>query len=100
MEGLKSSLNELFECIGITNFGSRLHGLNVDGASVNTGIHNGLGALIKNELAPWLTVIHCFSHHLELSVKDSFKNSFFYEIDTMLLKLYYLYKKVLSVYGN
>ena len=92
-EGLKSSLNESFERIGITNFGSRLHGLNVDGASVNTGIHNGLGALIKNELAPWLTVIHCFSHRLELAVKDSFKNSFFYEIDTMLLKLYYLYKK-------
>ncbi len=73
-------------------FASRLHALNIDGASVNTGIHRGLGARIR-ELAPWLTVVHCFNHRLELAVKDAFKGTFFNEIDTMLLKLYYLYKK-------
>ena len=91
-EGLKSSLEEAFERVGISCFASRLHGLNVDGASVNTGIHRGLGARIR-ELAPWLTVVHCFNHRLELAVKDAFKETFFDEIDMMLLKLYYLYKK-------
>ena len=91
-EGLKSSLKEAFERIGISCFENRLHGLNVDGASVNTGVHRGLGAKIR-ELAPWLTVVHCFNHRLELAVKDTFKGTFFDEIDTMLLKLYYLYKK-------
>ena len=91
-EGLKSAIIESFERIGIINFASRLHGLNVDGASINTGIRNGLGAKIK-EIAPWLTVIHCFNHRLELGVKDAFRESFFSEIDHMLLKFYYLYQK-------
>ena len=91
-DGLKSSLKEAFERIGILCFENRLHGLNVDGASVNTGVHRGLGAKIR-ELAPWLTFVHCFNHRLELAVKDTFKGTFFDEIDTMLLKLYYLYKK-------
>ena len=60
-EGLKSSLEEAFERVGISCFASRLHGLNVDGASVNTGIHCGLGARIR-ELALWFTVVHCFNH--------------------------------------
>ena len=70
-----------------------LFGLNVDGASVNTGLHNGLGALIR-KINPWLIVVHCFSHRFELAVKDTFKNTFFTEIETMLnVKIFYLYKK-------
>ena len=56
-------------------------------------IHSGLGTKISNDFAPWLTLIHCFNHRLELSIKDAFNGTFFDEIDTMLLKLYYLYKK-------
>ena len=67
--------------------------MNLDSASVNTGIHSGLGTRIHDELSPWLTLIHCFNHQLELVIKDAFKGTFFSEIDTMLLKLYYLYKK-------
>ena len=91
-DGLKAAIKESFERVGIVDFAQKLHGLNVDGASVNTGIHCGLEAKLK-ESAPWLTVIHCFNHRLELAVKDSFKGTFFDEIDHMLLKLYYLYKK-------
>ena len=47
---------------------------------VNTGLHNGLGVLIR-EINPWLIVVHCFSHRFELAVKDTFKNTL------------YLYKK-------
>ena len=66
--------------------------LNVDGAAVNTGVLNGLGALMK-ESYPWLQVIHCFDHRLELSIKYAFKTDTFVKIDTMLMKLYYLYQK-------
>ena len=56
-------------------------------------IHSGLGTRICNELSPWVLLIHCFNHQLELAIKDTFKGTFFSGIDTMLLKLYYLYKK-------
>ena len=66
--------------------------LNVDGAAVNTGVHHGVGALMK-ESSPWLQVIHCFNHRLELSIKDAFKTDTFVIIDEMLMKLCYLYQQ-------
>ena len=48
----------------------RLANLNVDGASVNTGIHGGLGVKMK-DYAPWVNVMHCFNYSLELAVKDT-----------------------------
>ena len=91
-DGLLSSLKDSFEQ-GVDQFKNHIHGLNINSASVNTGVHNGLGTKISKDYAPWLTVIHCFNHRLELATKDALKGSFFDEIDTMLLKLYYLYKK-------
>ena len=67
-------------------------GLNVDGAAVNTGVHNGVGTLMKKE-SPWLQIIHCFNHRLELAVQDAFKPQRFKKINEMLMKLYYLYQK-------
>ena len=95
-DGLLSSLKDLFERVGVDQFENHIYGLNVDGTSVNTGVHNGLGTKISEDYAPWLTVIHCFNHRLELAIKDALKGSFFDEIDTMLLKLYYLCKKSLK----
>ena len=86
-------MKDSFERIGIAEFENRIHGLNVNGTSVDTGVHNGLGTKIGEEYAPWLTVIHCFNLRLELDVKDALKDTFFDEIDTMLLKLHYLHKK-------
>ena len=48
------------------------------------------------EYAPWINVIHCFNHSLELAVKDTFDKTFFKEVDNMLLKLLYLYRKSLK----
>ena len=45
------------------------------------------------ESSPWLQVIHCFNHRLELSIKDAFKTDAFVKIDEMLMKLYYLCQK-------
>ena len=55
------------------------------------GIYGGLGALLK-ELSPWLMVVHCFNHRLELAIKDTFKLTAFNNIDEMLAVLYKLYK--------
>ena len=73
-------------------FSKKIKGLNVDGASVNTGVHNGVGVLMQADW-PWLQVIHCFNHCFELAIKDAFKNINFNEIDEMLMKFYYLYQK-------
>ena len=67
-------------------------GLKVDGASVNTGVHNSVEVLMQAD-SPWLQVIHCFNYHLELAIKDAFKNDNFDKIDEMLKKFYYLYQK-------
>ena len=67
-------------------------GLNVDGASINAGVHNGVAVLMQAD-SPWLQVIPCFNHFLELAIKDAFKNNNFNKIDEMLMKFYYLYQK-------
>ena len=45
--GLKNCITKAFQGFRITKFSERLLGLNVDGASVNTGILKGLRAKIK-----------------------------------------------------
>ena len=43
--------------------------------------------------SPWLQVIHCFNHRLELAIKDAFKSNNFNKVDEMLRKFYCLYQK-------
>ena len=88
-EGIIECIKTAFERIGILDFQKRIIGLNLDSASVNTGVHNGVGVLMQAD-SPWLPVIHCFNHHLELTIKDAFKNNNFNKIDEMLKKFYYL----------
>ena len=91
-DGLTECIENAFHWIGIVSLYQRLANLSVDGASVNTGIHNGLEVKMR-ELAAWLSTIHCFNHSLELAFKDTFNIAFFKEVDNMLLKLFYLYQK-------
>ena len=42
-----------------------------NGVAVNTGVHNGLMTQMKADGRPWLLTIHCFSHLIELAIKDS-----------------------------
>ena len=46
--GLTDAVKLAFNRVGITDFTSSLFGFNVDGASANTGIHGGLGALLTS----------------------------------------------------
>ena len=58
------------------------------------GKHNDLNILVQDE-APWVEVVHCFNHRLELAIKDAFIESMFYlNINEMLSKLYWLYQKI------
>ena len=56
---------------------------------MNVELNGGVGTLLK-EKSPWLHVIHCFSHRLELAAKDTFENEAFVKIDDMLSVLYKL----------
>ena len=47
----------------------KLVGLNLDGASVNMGIKNGVQRLMK-DILPQILVNHCINHNLELAVLD------------------------------
>ena len=69
-----------------------LHGLNVDGVSVILGTHGRAVNLLKNE-SPWLTATNFFNHRVELAAKYAFKNSFFENINEILVFLYYLYQR-------
>ena len=69
-EGIHSCIKEAFGRVGVLGLSKKVIALNVDGAVVNTGIHHGA---LMNESSPWLQVIHCFNHILELSIKDAFK---------------------------
>ena len=91
-EGLKKCIENAFHSVGIASMYRRLANLNVDGASVNTGVHGGLGVTMK-ESAPWINIIHSFHHSLELAVKDTFVKTFFKEVNNMFLKLFYMYRK-------
>ena len=91
-EGLKEAISSAFKRTGMTEFRTKLAGFNVDGALVNTGIHKGLAQLLR-ESSPCLNVVHCFNHRFELAIKDVFKAKFFKDIDTLLNKLYHLYRK-------
>ena len=68
-----------------------MFGLNVDGASVNSGIQKGLGAKTKEE-ADWLQLVHCFNHRLQLALKDAFSNSAFKVVQEFLNEIYSLYQ--------
>lgn len=83
-------MKDAFHHFGVSDFSSHLYSLNVDGASVNLGIHKGVVMLLKDE-SPWLNAVHCFNNQVELAVKDACENTFFEEINKMLVSLDYLY---------
>ena len=62
-----------------------------DGASLNSSKKSGLISLFREE-KEWVTFIWCFSHRLELALKDALKDSIS-SVDESLMHLYYIYKK-------
>ena len=90
--GIVASIEDASKCVSCKDFMDKLVGINVDGASVNLSKHKGVGTLLK-EKSPWIQVIHCFNHRVELALKDAFRTTSFEEADSMFCRLYYLYQK-------
>ena len=65
--------------------------LGSDGVSVNSGKNSGLIKLFQEEL-PSLSFIWCFSHRLELALKDAL-NDCMEPVETSLMNLFCLYKQ-------
>ena len=63
-----------------------------DGASVNMGRLSGACTKMKEE-RPWMLIIHCSNHQLELAVKDAFTaQKSFTDIDELLIQIYYMFR--------
>ncbi|KAG8197548.1 hypothetical protein JTE90_007284 [Oedothorax gibbosus] len=90
-DALKSLLLDVLKEFGI-DFEKKLVAFCCDGASVNLGIRRGVSTQLK-EICPWLFVVHCLNHRLELAVKDSASNTQFETVINMLGKLYAYYKR-------
>ena len=90
--GIVASIEDAFKRVSCKDFIDKLVGINVNGASVNLGRYKGMGTFLK-ERSPWIQVMHCFNHLVELTLKDAFRTTSFEEVDSMLCKLHYLYQK-------
>ena len=100
----------LFECVkramqymGMGDgWEKKMVGFGSDGAAVNIA-DGGLKGHLQT-LAPWMEMVWCLAHRLELALKDALKDTFFSSIDEMLLRLYLLYEKspknVVSLRGS
>ena len=47
---------------------------------------------MKKEM-PCITFVGCMAHRQELAIQDALKDSFFDEVDDMILRIFYLYQK-------
>ena len=90
-QGLNGALLKSFEDHNIEGILNKIIFLESDGASVNSGLKSGLIALLKQD-SEWVSFNWCFSHSLELSLKDSLKY-FIKPLEEALFSLFYLYKK-------
>ena len=73
-----------------------LIGIGTDGATVNIGAQKGLRGQMQRAL-PCLFRYWCYAHRLELTYKAAFSSSLFGSVQEMLLRLYYLYKKLSKI---
>ena len=100
---LKCLSNALLQPLGVTDILDQanivvvigkpvLVGGGTDGASVNIARHSGMRGKMQSAL-PWLMWSWCYGHTLELACKSALTSTWFKDIEEMLLRLYYLYKK-------
>ena len=90
--GLKHAIFAIFHKHSLESVLGKIVFLSSYGASVNSGKDLGLIRLLQEDF-PRISFIWCFSHRLELAIKDALKE-FIEPVDTLLLHLFYLYKKL------
>ena len=87
------------ECITwVYNWAQKLVGFGTDGAAVNRA-EGGLKGQLK-QVTPWMEMVWCLAHRLELTLKDALKNTLFSSIDEMLLWVYFCMKIPQKSVGN
>ena len=47
---------------------------------------------MKEEM-PWIASVWCMAHRLELAIQDTLKDTFFEDVDDMILRIFYFYQK-------
>ena len=52
----------------------------------------GVRAIMKEEML-WTAFVWCMAHRLELAIQDALKDTFFDEVDDMILRIFCLYQK-------
>ena len=89
--GMLSAIKSAFTRNNLADLWDKLVYLSADGASVNSGKESGLIAQIQAE-HDWVLFVWCFSHRLELALKDALSD-FTAPVDESLMHLYYVYHK-------
>ena len=89
--GVMASIKASFKRNKMSSVLDKVIYLSADGASVNSGKDSGLIAQFQME-HEWVLFVWCFSHRLELALKDSLQD-FTAPVDETLMHLYYLYHK-------
>ena len=72
-DGVIASFDQALFKVGANDWRNGLVSIGSDGASVYTGVHNGVVANLKQSV-PWLLGIHCIAHNLELAILGCIKD--------------------------
>ena len=88
--GIKQAIEDSFREKGLSDILTKMVFLSSDGAATNSGMVSGLIALFKRYM-PWVAFVWCFSHRLELALKDALSSEF-QLVEESLRHLFYMYK--------
>ena len=78
---------------GVSNvIGKKILYFASDGATMNSGLKNGLITKMHKNFGQHIGFVWCLAHRLELAIKDTFKGSDMTEIERVLNLLYNTYK--------
>ena len=79
-ESLKNVVDSVFEKKGnrptpilLDDYFTKTVSATANGANVNMGKYNGSLKIMARE-RPWLIVMHCMNHRIELAIKDMIKS--------------------------
>lgn len=73
---------------------SKMVAFTADGANVNLGSKNGVAALMKADIGPYVTELHCWAHNLELAAQDARKhsqNNILKDVNLLLHQVWHVY---------
>lgn len=72
------------------SFTKKVVSCTADGASVNFGKYKGVLTQMKDQGRPWMLMIHCANHRIELAVKEAFNINKLNEVDQFYTTNFYL----------